>query len=172
VPRVEVVADPEALLDRLADAGDDLRQVALVEAPPASGDLGSANPPGAASVRFTRNDPEDVVLEVDAPGRGFLVLSDQYFPGWSATVNTGSVPIQRANYVFRLVEVPAGRSTVEFRYSPRSLWFGVRVALSARPWSASSSSAPPAPPAPAAACAPPRRRVVSAPRRVGAGGSA
>ena len=127
VPQVEVVADAEALLERLAEGNDDLRRVALVEELPASRQLGDGSQPHAATVRFTRDNPEDVVLEVDAPRRGFLVLADQYFPGWFATVNGQPVPIQRANYAFRLVEVPAGRSIIAFRYSPRSLWAGACV---------------------------------------------
>ena len=134
VPRIEVVVEPTALLDRLAKGADDLRQVALVEAPLPSGFAGAGGVAAGpadddARVRFARNDPEHVVLEVDAPARGFVVLSDQYFPGWFATVNGQAEPIQRANYAFRLVEVPAGRSTVEFRYSPRSLWIGACLSL-------------------------------------------
>jgi hypothetical protein len=127
VPRVEVVSDPAAVLRRLAQGADDLRRVALVEAPPSSGFLGADAATVGASVRFARNDPEDLILEVDAPVRGFLVLSDQYFSGWSATVDGRPAPIERANYAFRLVEVPAGRSTVTFRYAPRSLWVGAGV---------------------------------------------
>jgi len=70
---------------------------------------------GSCSLRAQRS--EHATLE-SARGRGFLVLSDQYFPGWFASVNGRSAPIQRANYAFRLVEVPAGQSTVEFWYSP------------------------------------------------------
>ena len=127
VPRVDVVPDARTLLDRLAEGPGDLRQVALVEEPPPSGFVGEPDGAGLAAVRFARNDPEHVVIEVDAPARGFLVLSDQYFPGWFASVNGRSAPIQRANYAFRLVEVPAGQSTVEFWYSPRSLWLGACV---------------------------------------------
>src|SRR5262249_9582685 len=83
----------------------------------------------ADAARFVRNDPEELVVEVDAPAHGFLVLSDQYFPGWFARVNGQAVPIQRANYAFRLVEVPAGRSTVEFRSAPRSLRRGACLSL-------------------------------------------
>ena len=131
VPRVEVVADAPALLDRLANGADDLRQMAFVEEPlPSgfSGDAGTAVAP-ASAVRFARNDPEDVVVEVDAVARGFVVLTDQYFHGWVATVNGQPAPIARANYAFRLVEVPAGRSTVEFRYRPRSLQLGACLSL-------------------------------------------
>lgn len=46
------------------------------------------------------------------PACGFLVLADQYFPGWHATVNGNEVPIRRANHIFRLVEIPSGTSRV------------------------------------------------------------
>jgi hypothetical protein len=128
VPRITVVSEPALLLQRLAVGSDDLRRVALVETPPSSGFLGAdADGAEGGSVRFVRNDPEEVVLEVDAPARGFVVLSDQYFPGWTASVDQQPVPIQRANYAFRLVEVPAGRSTVAFRYVPRIVWWGAAV---------------------------------------------
>jgi len=127
VPRVEVVSDPDALLARLASGGDDLRQVALVEELPPSGRTVSGNPPAESSVEFAHNDPEHVTLDVEAPKEGFVVLTDQYFPGWVATVDGRPVPIQRANYAFRLVEVPAGRSTVEFRYRPGMLRLGAAV---------------------------------------------
>src|SRR5204863_241873 len=56
-----------------------------------------------------------------------LVLADPWFPGWQATVGGTPVPILRADYVFRLVEVPAGRSTVEFRYVPDALLLGALI---------------------------------------------
>jgi hypothetical protein len=127
VPRVEVVANPRALLDRLAAGTDDLRALALIEAPPPSGFLGEHDGGPGGTVQFTRNDPEHVTLDVAAPARGFVILSDQFFPGWFASRDGQSVPIVRANYAFRLVEVPGGRSTMAFTYSPRSLWIGAAL---------------------------------------------
>ena len=127
VPRVQVVADPTALLDRLAAGTDDPRAVALTEAPPPSGFLGDPDAAPGGTVQITRNDPEHLILDVDAPARGFVVLSDQFFPGWFASRDGQSVPIVRANYAFRLVEVPGGRSTIDLRYAPRSLWLGAAI---------------------------------------------
>jgi uncharacterized membrane protein YfhO len=79
---------------------------------------------GRGTVSFARDDPESLAIDVDAPRRGFLLLADQYRDGWHATVDGVAVPIERANYVFRLVEVPAGRSRVEFRYDPPGLRLG------------------------------------------------
>ncbi|TMA34516.1 MAG: YfhO family protein, partial [Deltaproteobacteria bacterium] len=127
VPRVEVVADSRVLLDRLAAGRDDPREVALVEAPLPSGFAGEAVDHRPAAVDFVTNDPERVVLRVHAPARGFLFLADQYFPGWQATVDGTPAPIVRANYAFRLVEIPGGASTVEFRYVPQSVRLGAVV---------------------------------------------
>lgn len=70
-----------------------------------------------------------MTLLVHATAEGFLFLSDQWYPGWSAFVNAVSMPITRANYVFRLVRVPAGDSTVVFRYRPMSVTVGAAVSL-------------------------------------------
>ena len=128
VPRVEVVADSRALLERLAVGPDDPRTVALVEAAP-SDFLGLPGDGSGADVRFVVDDPEHVELAVNAPARGFLLLSDQYDTGWRAWVNGQPAAITRGNYTFRLVEVPAGRSTVEFRYRPAGLLAGAGISV-------------------------------------------
>jgi hypothetical protein len=127
VARVEVVADPSTLLDQLANGSVDLAAVALVEesVPSRSTDAAPAN--GIGTARFVTNDPEHVVIDVNATQPGFLVLADQYYPGWRATVNGNEQPITRANYLFRLVAVPAGASRVEFRFRPASLALGAAI---------------------------------------------
>ena len=127
VPHVNVVPDPAALLWRLAWGSDDLMRVAFVETPPPSGFVGAPGDDPVPAVTFVRNDPEHVVLSVDAPRRGFVVLADQWFPGWRATVAGIPVPILRGDYAFRLVEVPAGPVTVEFRYVPDALRAGALI---------------------------------------------
>jgi hypothetical protein len=117
VPRIEVVSDPEEILRRLAAGRDDPRATALVERP-VSTFFGLPGGRGPGEVTFVENDPERLELAVNAPERGFLLLADQYAEGWDATVDDRPVPIARANYAFRLVEVPKGRSTVRFEYVP------------------------------------------------------
>jgi uncharacterized membrane protein YfhO len=78
-------------------------------------------------VEFVRDDPESIALRVEATGRGFVHLADQYAPGWYATVNGAPVEIARANYLFRLIEVPQGESIVELRYAPMSVRLGAAI---------------------------------------------
>jgi len=58
-----------------------------------------------------------------------LVFSDVYYPGWRATLDGQPVPIRRADYLFRAVEVPAGRSQIVLTYSPIHWWVGLGLAL-------------------------------------------
>jgi Bacterial membrane protein YfhO len=127
VPRVAVVADADARLERLAAGIEDPRRVALVEEPPPSGFVGVPGNDATAGARFVADEPEHLVVELNAPERGFLFLADQYFPGWSATVNGRPAPIVRANHAFRLVEVPRGQVRVEFRYRPVRVWVGAVI---------------------------------------------
>ena len=69
------------------------------------------------------------MLRVHAPQRGFLFLADQFYGGWQARVNGRAVPILRANYAFRLIEVPSGESIVEFRFRPRIVLVGAAVSV-------------------------------------------
>jgi hypothetical protein len=68
----------------------------------------------------------EVAVDVDEPG--YLVLLDSYDEGWSATVDGEAVTVQRANASFRAVPVPAGRSTVVFRYETPGLAAGLALA--------------------------------------------
>jgi hypothetical protein len=124
VSRIAVVPDANLRLQRLASGREDPRHVALVETIPPSGFVGVPGNDATAPASFIVDDPEHVVIELAAPERGFVFLADQYFPGWSATVNGEPAPITRANHAFRIVEVPRGPVRVEFRYRPASLWLG------------------------------------------------
>jgi hypothetical protein len=127
VPQIAVEPDAGARLRRLAAGSEDRRRLALVGAVPGSGFLGVPGNQAIAEARFTADDPERVVLEVQTPERGFLFLADQFFPGWSAEVNGKPADILVGNHAFRLVEVPKGPARVEFRYSPARVWLGAGV---------------------------------------------
>src|SRR5262245_43515803 len=126
VPRLEVVETP-AVLDRLAALPRP--DHVLVESVPADGFVGSLDTTASGRVVSLVDTSERVVARVEATGEGFLFVSDQDYPGWTATVNGHETPILRANYAFRAVRVPAGASEVVFRYRPRGLIIGALISL-------------------------------------------
>jgi uncharacterized membrane protein YfhO len=69
--------------------------------------------------------PTDLRLKVTTDGAGWLVLADNWYPGWMATLNGRPVAIERANLFARAVAIPGpGSHEVHFRYRPRSLLLG------------------------------------------------
>ncbi len=83
---------------------------------------------GKGSASITRYRLNSVTVEVDADGPALLVLADNDFPGWNATVSGDATRILRTHWTFRAVPVPAGKSTVVFRYRPASFLAGVGLA--------------------------------------------
>jgi hypothetical protein len=71
---------------------------------------------------ITTYSAEQVSLTADGPG--YLLLTDAYYPGWTATMDGSRALIMRADLMFRAVALPAGTHTVEFRYEPLSVRVG------------------------------------------------
>jgi hypothetical protein len=60
--------------------------------------------------------PDRVTIRVNNSAPGYLVLTDLFHPGWSATVDGEKVKVLPANLSFRGVPLPAGDHEVVFRY--------------------------------------------------------
>jgi len=82
---------------------------------------------GVATI--TEDGANSVTVSVDAGGPGWLVLLDGWFPGWEATLDGKPLRVRRADYAFRAVQVPAGKSLVRFDYRPSSVGAGLLLAL-------------------------------------------
>ena len=123
VSRIEVEHDEASLLARLKR--EDLRNVALVEEMP-DADLVRTTPDGSHDARaeVIRYTPDRVVIDADSRDGGFLVLTDQYYPGWRASVDGKPAPIYRTDYLFRGLRLPPGRHRVAFAYRPRNFCYG------------------------------------------------
>jgi hypothetical protein len=83
----------------------------------------------AGSVEVLRYEPEGVTLEVIAPRRSIVLLSDAWYPGWTARLDGSPAPILRADWALRGVPVPAGRHRIEMAYRP--WWLPAGASLTA-----------------------------------------
>jgi Bacterial membrane protein YfhO len=121
---VEVVDDPrQALLqlrrrdeptavleaEHLGDATTAVR--ALAARPP-------AERPAAVEARLSEYGVNRLVVEIDAPADGLVVISEGYDVGWEAHVDGAPASLQRVNLVFRAVVVQAGTHRIELDYRP------------------------------------------------------
>ncbi|MBL8796774.1 MAG: YfhO family protein [Planctomycetia bacterium] len=115
---------PEAVLAALE--ATDFRRTALLEKSAAHSPADNP-PPRLTRIRESR--PNRLMVDVAAGVPGQLILGEIWFPGWQATVNGQSALIDRANYLFRSVAVPAEACEVVFTFSPASYAWGQRLSL-------------------------------------------
>jgi hypothetical protein len=122
VPRRVVAVPPGApTLKQLAADDFDPRRVAYVEE--------QADLPDECEGRAEVVEEVPTRLAVSAEMRtaGLLVVADQWSEGWQAYRDGLPVPVVRTNHALRGVALPAGHSTIEFRYEPASLTSGLRL---------------------------------------------
>ncbi|PWT95728.1 MAG: hypothetical protein C5B53_10980 [Candidatus Melainabacteria bacterium] len=77
---------------------------------------------------FLHDMPEHISISANLAKTSFLILSDQYYPGWTAHIDSVEAPIYRANGIFRAVYVPKGGHLIQFDYQPQSVYFGLSLA--------------------------------------------
>jgi hypothetical protein len=143
LPRAFIVYDVRVVPDHAAALAaihtpdfDPVRMVVLETAdrrPPTTEILRSAQNDSAAVssqpsvVEIVGYGPNEILLDVNTPSAGVLVLSEAYYPGWRAWEDNREVEVMRANYLFRAVELPAGTHRVRLLYDPA--WFKIGVGL-------------------------------------------
>ncbi len=79
------------------------------------------------SISVIKYEAERVVIQTTTETPGYLILTDEYYPGWLATVDGQPAAITRAYGLFRAVALQPGAHTVEFRFDPPALKLGVMV---------------------------------------------
>jgi hypothetical protein len=75
-----------------------------------------------ADISLRSYEANRVEMAVTTTGTSFVVLADQYYPGWQAHVDGEETEIFRTNGVLRGVVIPPGEHTLTFSYGPRKIY--------------------------------------------------
>lgn len=111
----------------------DPKRVALIS-PEDSPLLGSLESNSVSSLEgqsavIERKQPSHFIVRTQSRQPALLVVSENFNPGWKATVDGSESRVIRANYMLRGVVLSPGEHRVEFRYQPRSLWAGTVISV-------------------------------------------
>jgi hypothetical protein len=88
----------------------------------------------ANKVTILEDSGNTVSLTIEARRPGYLVLTDQYYPGWMAELDGKKSQILKANCFMRSVYVPEGKHLLRFSYQPLSFFVGLLICLAAIIW--------------------------------------
>ncbi len=125
VPRA-VAVEPGAALAAMQDTAWDPRAVAFVEG---GGVPALPEAPLEGGAEVLAHEPDRVVVRTTASRPALLVLSDNWYRDWTATVDGRDAPVHLTNHTFRGVVVPQGTHEVEFVFRSPELRTGLYVHL-------------------------------------------
>jgi len=137
--------NPSAWVTPVAVAAPDAQALATVQDPrfdpvraaifdtsarvPVESNVTTLPPALPVTVSATRYDPGHMTfkLSAPAPAKSTLVVSENYYPGWTATVDGHPAATGRADYTLIGVPLPAGASTVDVQFNDPAFPTGEKI---------------------------------------------
>jgi len=133
VAPVIVKAADDQVLATVLDARFDVRRAALFDPAAAVKGLNVSTLPSPVPVKVTatKYEPGSVTLSLDspAPDGSALIVSENYYPGWKATVDGRAATLGRADYSLIGVALPAGARTIELSFDSAPYHTGKAITL-------------------------------------------
>jgi hypothetical protein len=128
IHRARVFDRPEAVLAAMRDPAFDPSREALLLG---GREVGAGGSPPLRAATIVRDEPDLLEVQADADADAYLLVADNYYPGWRAEVDGQPASVERANYAFRAVPLPPGGHTVRLNFDPPLWRIGWLVALAA-----------------------------------------
>ncbi len=122
----EYLSDDSQTVNRLLDDTFPIHHTAITAQ---ATNLPHTNTLPLTPVDITEYQDTKIRIHAKTEQDGLLILGDQYYPGWQATIDGTSAPILRVNHIFRGILLPSGEHNVIFTYRPLSLYIGMVVSL-------------------------------------------
>ncbi len=132
VPKVKIENDGEKIIKELLSNTFDPRRYAIVESKEGNLFFSPSDPIllKESSLTLKEYKNNSVSLDAEMKDQGFLVLADNYYPGWKVFVDGTEQPLYKTNYTLRGVHLEKGKHLVKFVYYPLSFKIGMYLSLS------------------------------------------
>jgi Bacterial membrane protein YfhO len=129
---IAVKAPDDQVLATVLNPRFDVKRAALFDTSAhvrASNGVQALPAPTAVVASVSHYEPGKVRIDLSAPAPdgASLVVSENYYPGWKATVDGKPARIGRADYTFIGVELPTGARSVELDFTSPSYQRGKRI---------------------------------------------
>ncbi|MBN2125046.1 MAG: YfhO family protein [Deltaproteobacteria bacterium] len=133
VPDYVCISDPRELRRTLVEfTAEDFRKRVVLGSPPPS-DFRERSPESSpvpdAEIRVAAYGPNQIEAEVRTEANGFVVIGDNYHPGWRARVDGQETEILRANYIMRAIPVRKGDHRISMYFRPGAILVGFTITV-------------------------------------------
>ena len=128
VRQVELENPQQRTLSRVLDPGFDPGRTVILDQP-INHSLHSNPGEAADKLRWITYEPNGLELEVTVQEPGVLVLSEVFYPGWTAQLDNAPTKIYRADGLLRAIALESGTHRVTMRYEPRSIKWGAILSV-------------------------------------------
>ena len=126
VKEISLVNSANEELEKISEI--DTKNVALIDKSKFT--VQNIVPDSSSVITLTDHKPNYLKYESQSSQAGLAVFSEIYYPkGWYATIDGKEVPIIRADYVLRALEVPAGKHIIEFKFEPKPYVIGNKITM-------------------------------------------
>lgn len=82
-----------------------------------------------ATAKIVQLDDSRIEVKTNSQSPAFLVLSDVYYPGWQATIDSKVTHIFQTNYLLRGILLPRGNHVIRFEFKPASFHIGAGISI-------------------------------------------
>lgn len=130
LPRAHLVSNvistnnKQEMLEALKDNFDAKKYIILEKQPK---NLQNNNSSKFSEISIIKSNPNELNLKVNLTSPAFLVLSEIYYPGWTAYDNEKKIEILNANFLFRSLYLQSGKHNIAFAYNPASFKIGAAL---------------------------------------------
>lgn len=129
-----IMKQPDDVVEAaLSDPRFPPKSIALfpMDAPVESQSFEAPPPPLAITTRVPTYTPGHIVVELSepAPAGAALMVSENYYPGWTATIDGQPAAVHRADLSLMGVPLPTGARQVELRFKSSSFERGKLITL-------------------------------------------
>jgi hypothetical protein len=128
----ELVIDDQAALDWMGKAAEADRlkdSIAIESGIPANGCQPDKNTSNVVVTPLAQGSTRQEYKITGNTADGYLFLADTWYPGWTAYVDGREESVNRADYVFMAINIPAGDHKVKIEYRPACFSIGALMTL-------------------------------------------
>jgi len=129
IHKVKLILSKEKVLRELKSESFNPIDAVILEQQPTSEILGNERNEGFEPAEIRTYSPNEIIVAINIPHPGYLVLSENYYPGWKAYVDGAQQEIHRAYHTLRAVYLDAGSHEVRFTFDPASLRIGAWITV-------------------------------------------